>query len=194
MAFFSTNLTAFQEGDVTTVAGESFRIVTLSIGSLAAVPEHPELSEEQRDLLLQEAAQTDGKGAAVNNSGSNPNPQLEERLSECSRICAVNASAVQGDLDVEVFGRGRTDLCAALFAVKLEITTTTPATEFGGADCPKYNWRCFLCRSREHHSALCELPERSEEISENLLNARRSLTSTVDRIRALKEDLRRLDD
>ncbi|VDO98688.1 unnamed protein product [Heligmosomoides polygyrus] len=58
MASFSTNLTAFQEGDVTTIAGESFRIVRLSNGSLAAVPEHLELSEEQRDHLLQEAAQT----------------------------------------------------------------------------------------------------------------------------------------
>ncbi|VDO19529.1 unnamed protein product [Heligmosomoides polygyrus] len=63
----------------------------------------------------------------------------------------------------------------------------------GGAGCPKYDWRCFHCRSREHHSALCELPEQSKEISENLLNARRSLSSTLDRIRALQEDLRRFD-
>ncbi|VDP15106.1 unnamed protein product [Heligmosomoides polygyrus] len=79
MASFSTNLIALQEGDVTTIASESFRIMRLSNGSLAAVPELLELSEEQRDLLLQEAAQTGGQGAAVNNAGSNSNPQLEER-------------------------------------------------------------------------------------------------------------------
>ncbi|KAK6059917.1 hypothetical protein COOONC_02431 [Cooperia oncophora] len=33
--------------------------------------------------------------------------------------------------------------------------------------CPKYYARCFHCGEFDHHSALCELPDRSEEVAES---------------------------
>lgn len=64
----------------------------------------------------------------------------------------------------------------------------------GGKQCPKYYARCYYCGSYEHHSALCELPERSEEISEQLSRARASLADVENRIQRLEEDLQQLDD
>ncbi|KAK6033313.1 hypothetical protein OSTOST_00486 [Ostertagia ostertagi] len=61
---------------------------------------------------------------------------------------------------------------------------------YGGTDCPKYDVRCFHCRKYDHHTALCELPDKSEEIAEKRAKARRSLAEAMDRIEKLERDLR----
>nr|CDJ93804.1 hypothetical protein HCOI_01735800 [Haemonchus contortus] len=60
----------------------------------------------------------------------------------------------------------------------------------GGTSCPKYDVRCFHCWKYGHHSALCELPDKSEEIAERRARARRSLAEAMDRIEKLERDLR----
>ncbi|KAK6046562.1 hypothetical protein COOONC_15932 [Cooperia oncophora] len=58
--------------------------------------------------------------------------------------------------------------------------------------CPKYYARCFHCGEFDHHSALCELPDRSEEVAERLARARRSLEDTYQRIEFLEHEMRLL--
>ncbi|VDO75684.1 unnamed protein product [Haemonchus placei] len=60
--------------------------------------------------------------------------------------------------------------------------------------CKKYYERCYHCGKYDHHSALCELPDKSDEIAEQLAHARRGLAQTTDRINQLERDLQRLQD
>uniref|UniRef100_W6NDX6 CCHC-type domain-containing protein n=1 Tax=Haemonchus contortus TaxID=6289 RepID=W6NDX6_HAECO len=60
--------------------------------------------------------------------------------------------------------------------------------------CKRYYDCCYHCGKYDHHSALCELPDRSDEIAEQLAHARRGLAQTTDRINQLERDLQRLQD
>ncbi|KAK6038898.1 hypothetical protein COOONC_23597 [Cooperia oncophora] len=59
-----------------------------------------------------------------------------------------------------------------------------------GEDCPKHYTRCYYCREFGHHSALCYLPEQSEQRAERLARARHSLSEATERIGRLRRDLR----
>ncbi|KAL6727556.1 hypothetical protein Aduo_009424 [Ancylostoma duodenale] len=64
----------------------------------------------------------------------------------------------------------------------------------GGNTCKKYNMRCYHCKEYDDHSAICELPEQSEEIQRRLTNAREGMAQCMERIRQLERDLLLFDD
>ncbi|EYC20681.1 hypothetical protein Y032_0021g364 [Ancylostoma ceylanicum] len=56
----------------------------------------------------------------------------------------------------------------------------------GDRGCKKSATPCYHCRRYGHHSALCDLPERSQQINERLANARRSYQWYEERIKTVK--------
>ncbi|KAL6723717.1 hypothetical protein ANCDUO_00198 [Ancylostoma duodenale] len=55
--------------------------------------------------------------------------------------------------------------------------------------CKKYNTLCVHCRQLGHHSALCELPERSDIIRARLENARQGRKDCLNRLLDLNREL-----
>ncbi|EYC22492.1 hypothetical protein Y032_0017g3384 [Ancylostoma ceylanicum] len=64
----------------------------------------------------------------------------------------------------------------------------------GDRECKKWATPCYHCRRYGHHSALCDLPERSQQINERLANARRSYQWYEERIKTLEDQLRQYRD
>nr|CDJ91662.1 hypothetical protein HCOI_01327900 [Haemonchus contortus] len=62
----------------------------------------------------------------------------------------------------------------------------------GGQFCKKRFTKCYHCRRTGHHSALCELPETTPRVIEQLTEARVGLGRCEIRIRELEERLHRL--
>ncbi|WKY03769.1 hypothetical protein Q1695_005042 [Nippostrongylus brasiliensis] len=62
----------------------------------------------------------------------------------------------------------------------------------GGERCAKYRTKCFHCREYYHHSALCELPEHSEEIIRQLVEAQDRKEAYEEQITELERNLRAL--
>ncbi|KAK5975447.1 hypothetical protein GCK32_013040 [Trichostrongylus colubriformis] len=58
--------------------------------------------------------------------------------------------------------------------------------------CPKYFATCHHCRFPGHHSAICELPERSQETWERLQEARNNRHERLERLRLLQRIMRSL--
>ncbi|VDL75863.1 unnamed protein product [Nippostrongylus brasiliensis] len=58
-----------------------------------------------------------------------------------------------------------------------------------GNRCRKATVLCFHCREQGHHSALCDLPEQSEEIRMRLNNARESKQNCLERLWDLNHEL-----
>ncbi|VDO55954.1 unnamed protein product [Haemonchus placei] len=58
--------------------------------------------------------------------------------------------------------------------------------------CRKYNAKCYHCKGYGHHSSVCDLPERSEEINRNLAQATHAKKGAERRIKELKEKLEEL--
>ncbi|KAL6723664.1 hypothetical protein Aduo_018643 [Ancylostoma duodenale] len=64
--------------------------------------------------------------------------------------------------------------------------------EFSHHVCRKANLPCHHCRARGHHSSLCDLPERSEDIRNRIHHALESRRMALDRIRELQRELQEL--
>ncbi|RCN42796.1 hypothetical protein ANCCAN_11229 [Ancylostoma caninum] len=58
--------------------------------------------------------------------------------------------------------------------------------------CRKRNAPCYHCKARGHNSAICDLPEKSEEIRRQLHNALNGRKDTEEKILALQRELRDL--
>ncbi|KIH54198.1 hypothetical protein ANCDUO_15657 [Ancylostoma duodenale] len=58
-----------------------------------------------------------------------------------------------------------------------------------GAHCRKYMTRCFHCRGYGHHSAICDLPERSPEIIQRLDHAREAREGCLRKLELLEREL-----
>ncbi|KAL6742396.1 hypothetical protein Aduo_015550 [Ancylostoma duodenale] len=58
--------------------------------------------------------------------------------------------------------------------------------------CRKRNAPCYHCKARGHNSAICDLPEKSEEIRRQLHNALNGRKDTEEKILALQKELRDL--
>ncbi|CAJ0597275.1 unnamed protein product [Cylicocyclus nassatus] len=56
--------------------------------------------------------------------------------------------------------------------------------------CRKYAVKCYHCRGYGHHSAICELPEQSQSIIEQLRSAREGLERNRERRRNIERQLR----
>ncbi|CAJ0603132.1 unnamed protein product [Cylicocyclus nassatus] len=62
----------------------------------------------------------------------------------------------------------------------------------GGALCRKYEERCYHCQKRGHHSTLCGLPEKSDEIAAQLRQAKDARRIHMARVQEIKEEIWRL--
>ncbi|KAK6744964.1 hypothetical protein RB195_011585 [Necator americanus] len=65
--------------------------------------------------------------------------------------------------------------------------------EFSHHVCRKANLPCYHCRARGHHSSLCDLPERSEDIRNRIHQALESRRMALDKIRELQRELQELN-
>ncbi|KAK6032294.1 hypothetical protein OSTOST_01529 [Ostertagia ostertagi] len=64
--------------------------------------------------------------------------------------------------------------------------------KFTQHDCRKINVGCFHCRRHGHHSAVCDLPERTAEINRSITEALSTKREAERRIEELKERLEQL--
>ncbi|VDL63614.1 unnamed protein product [Nippostrongylus brasiliensis] len=55
--------------------------------------------------------------------------------------------------------------------------------------CPKYWVKCFHCGRMGHHSAICEAPDKAQEIQEQIVEASREIAATKEKIRAINKKL-----